>query len=100
MLKTTILQEDSIFKQQEGGDNKIDRFNVNRGKKITKKSRNFKNKKLCKPQKLTKSRKKQSKIGNLSKFNTKKTKPSFLIIDAKTAFNCLQLAFTKALILR
>lgn len=40
-----------------------------------------------------------SKIGNLSKPTTKEVGAGFLTLNAKTAFNSLWLAFTKALIL-
>ena len=43
--------------------------------------------------------KKLLKSEKILKFNTKKTRLSFLTSDAKTGFNCLQLAFIKALIL-
>ena len=39
--------------------------------------------------------KKLSKSGNLPKFVTRKVGPSFLTPDTRTAFNCLQLVFTK-----
>lgn len=41
-----------------------------------------------------------SKSGNSPNFNTKKDKLSFLTPDTRTAFNCLRLAFTEALILQ
>ena len=46
-------------------------------------------------QKLSKS-KKLSKSRNLPKFVTKKVELNFLTFDARTAFNCLRLAFIKA----
>ena len=49
--------------------------------------------------KLSKSGKKLSKSENLSQFGAKEAKPNFLNSDTKNAFNCLWLAFTKALIL-
>ena len=54
--------------------------------------------KLSKSQKSAKSGKKLSKSRNLSNFSAKKNEPSFLILNARIAFNCLWLAFTKALI--
>ena len=42
---------------------------------------------------------KPSKSRNSSNFNTKNCKPSFLTPKARSAFNCLRLAFTKAPIL-
>ena len=55
--------------------------------------------KLLKTGKLAKSWKKLSKSGNLFKFDVKKNEPSFLTLDAWIVFNCLWLAFIKALIL-
>ena len=57
------------------------------------KSQKSKGKKSAKSKKL-------SKRKNLPKFDAKETRSSFLTSDAKTAFNSLQLAFTKALILK
>ena len=56
--------------------------------------------KLAKSQKSAKSRKELSKSGNLPIVNAKENGPSFLNPNAKTAFNHLRLAFTKALILQ
>ena len=53
------------------------------------KSRNLKGKKLAKSKKLSKS-------GNSPNFGATELGPSFLIPEAKSAFNCLRLAFTKA----
>ena len=55
--------------------------------------------KLSKSQKLAKLKNDLSKSRNLSNFNTKKNRSNFLISNTRIAFNCLQLAFTKALIL-
>ena len=54
-----------------------------------------------KSQKLATSQKskKLSKNGNLPNFNDTEAGPSFLTLEARTTFNCLQLAFTKAPIL-
>ena len=68
-------------------------------KLIEKSKKLLKSRKLSNDQKSAKSRKKLSKIGNLPNFNAKENGPSFSIPKAKTTFNCLQLAFTKALIL-
>ena len=57
-----------------------------------------KTRKLSKSQKLAKSRKKLSKSRNSANFNTKKNGPSFLIPNARMAFNHLRLTFTKTLI--
>ena len=54
---------------------------------------------MSKSQKLVKSRKESLKGENLPNFDTKENEPSFLIFDARTAFNHLRLTFTKALIL-
>ena len=55
--------------------------------KHTKKSRKSKSQKLAKFQKLKSE--KLSKCKNLSNFDTKKIRPSFLTPNAKTAFNHL-----------
>ena len=68
-------------------------------KLIEKYRKSLKTRKLSKSQKSAKSRKKLSKSGNSSSFNTKKNGLSFLIPNAKIAFNHLRLAFTKAPIL-
>ena len=44
--------------------------------------------------------KKPSKSGNSPNFDTKKAGPSFLTPEARAAFNCLWLAFTKAPVLQ
>ena len=88
--------------EKNNGDCKVDRFSGD-GVEHAKKSRKSKGKKLAKSQKSSKSKyeksKKSSKNGNSSNFDTTKTEPSFLNPSAKEAFNCLWLAFTKALIL-
>ena len=66
---------------------------------IKKYGKSSKTRKLFKSQKSAKSKKELSKSGNLSNFDTKKNKPSFLTPDTRIAFNCLWLAFTKAPIL-
>ena len=55
---------------------------------------------MTKSQKLAKSGKKLSKSGNLSNFNIKENRLSFLTTNARMAFNCLGLALIKALILQ
>ena len=52
---------------------------------------------ISKSKKLAQS-KKLSKSENSLNFDAKKIGPSFLIPEAKVIFNCLRLAFTKALI--
>ena len=89
----------------KNGDSKIVEFGDGSGsEKLAKKSR-----KLSKGLKLPKSgnskgknlaqSKKLLKSGNLPNFDVKKAGPSFLTLKARAAFNRLQLAFTKALIL-
>ena len=56
----------------------------------------LKTRKLSKSQKSAKSEKKLSKSGNLPNFDAKNNELSFFILNTRTAFNCLQLAFTKA----
>ena len=73
---------------------------IKKYRKLSKVRKLVKGLKLFKSQKLAKSRKKLSKSENLSNFDTKKNKPSFFTFDAKTIFNCLWLAFIKALIFR
>ena len=70
-----------------------------KGKKLSKFRKLLKIRKLSKSQKSAKLRKELSKSGNLPNFDTKENKPSFLIPNAKTAFNHLRLIFIKALIL-
>ena len=81
-------------------NSKVDRFgsnNIKHAKKSEKskklsKSRKSDSEKLAKSKKLLKSE-------NSSNFDTKKAELTFLTFDAKTDFNCLQLIFTKTLIL-
>ena len=89
--------------KRNDGNNKIDGFG---SIKHVKKSGKLKDKKLAKPQKLSRSgkskskkSKKLSKSGNSPNFYAKNSGPSFLIPEARLAFNCLWLAFTKAPIL-
>ena len=55
---------------------------------------------MFKSRNLAKSGKKLSKSRNSTNFNTTEDEPKFLILDARTAFNRLQLAFTESLILQ
>ena len=55
---------------------------------------------MSKSQNLAKSGKKLIKSGNSTNFNIMEDGPKFLTLDAKIAFNCLWLVFTKASILR
>ena len=63
------------------------------------KSGKLKSKKMFKSQNLAKSGKKLSKNENLPIFRVIKARLKFLTPNIKTTFNCLWLAFTKALIL-
>ena len=122
MLKTTELLHEPAFSRNDGSksafsrnnnsisasekkncDGKVDKFG---GVEHAKKSRKSKGQKLAKSQKLSKSRKskgkkskKPSKSGNSPSFDATEAGPSFLTPDTKISFNCLWLAFTKALIL-
>ena len=58
-----------------------------------------KSEKTFKSQNLAKSEKKLSKSGNSTNSIAMEDRPKFLISDARTAFNRLRLAFTKAPIL-
>ena len=73
------------------------------GVKHAKKSGKLKSEKSAKSQKLFKSKgkksKKPSKSRNLPNFGAMEVGSSFLTLEARTAFNRLRLAFTKALIL-
>ena len=94
MLKMTILLERLTLERLAVGDNEINRFGVGCGVEHVKKS-----KKTSKSQNLTKSGKKLSKSGNTTNFDATEARPKFLTPNAKTTFNCLQLAFIKAPIL-
>ena len=63
------------------------------------KLRKLKSEKTSKFQNLAKLRKKLLNSWNLTNFDTTEAKLKFLTPDAKTTFNCLRLAFIKALIL-
>ena len=88
------------------GNSEVDKFGVSdEGVEHTKKSKKSKKQKLAKSQKLSKSRKskgkklkKPSKSKNSPNFNVTEAKPNVLIPGTKKAFNCLWLAFIKALI--
>ena len=96
---------------RNNGNGEVDEFGGD-SVKHAKKSGKSKGQKSAKAQKLAKSQKspklrkskgKKSKnllkIGNLPNFNAKDSGPSFLTPEARSAFNCLKLVFTKALIL-
>ena len=125
MLKTTGLLDELALSKNNGSksassknnnikpafkknnsNGEVNKFGVGKnGVEHTKKSRKLsksgksKSKKTAKSQNLAKSRKKLSKSGISTNFNTTRAKPKFLISDAKTTFNRLWLAFTKASIL-
>ena len=87
------------------GDNEVDEFGGD-GVEHAKKSRKSKGQKSAKAWKLSKLKKskgkkskKPPKSRNSSNFDTKNTEPSFLTPEARSAFNHLRLAFTKAPIL-
>ena len=63
------------------------------------KSRKLKSKKTSKSWNLVKSRKKLSKSENSTNFDAIEDGPKFLTPDARTALNCLWLAFIKVTIL-
>ena len=88
------------------GNNEVNKFGGD-GVEHAKKSEKSKGQKSAKSRKLSKSEKskgekskKLPKIGNTLNFDAKNTGPSFLTPKARSAFNRLRLAFTKALILR
>ena len=58
-----------------------------------------KSEKTSKSRNLAKSGKKLSKSGNSTNFDATEDRPKFLTSNARTAFNCLWLAFTEAPIL-
>ena len=110
MLKTNAPAERLILGQvgnSEGGD-VVDGGGV----EVAKKSGKSNGQKTSKSQKSTKSwkssksgkskgkkSKKLSKSGNSPNFNVKDSEPSFLTPEARSAFNCLRLAFAEAPIL-
>ena len=106
MLKTAVPPEKLTlgeFDDDEGG-NGIDGIGE---VKIAKKSGKSKGQNTFKSQKLTKSGKSKgkkskepSKSENSPNFYGNDSGPIFLTPEARSAFNCLRLAFTKAPILR
>ena len=98
--------------RKNDSNSEVDRFGVSgNGMKYAKKSgklfksenlfklEQLKSEKLFKSWKLAKLGKKSLKSGNLSNFDAKKNKSSFLTSDARMTFNHLWLVFTKTLIL-
>ena len=95
-----------LASKRNNSDDGIDKFDISRkgmehAKKSGKlfKSRKLKSEKTSKSWNLAKSGKKSSKSGNLTNFDAPEAGPKFLTSNAKKTFNCLRLAFTKALIL-
>ena len=84
--------------ERNDGNDKINGFGGD--VKHTKKSGKSKSQKTFKSRKSAKSGKNSSKSENSSNFCATKSGPSFLTPEVRTAFNCLWLAFTKALILQ
>ena len=92
--------------RKNDSNNKVNRFGVGRnGVKHAKKSRKLfksgksKSKKMSKSRNLAKSGKKLSKSGNSTNFDATEDGPKFLILNTRTTFNYLRLAFIKAPIL-
>ena len=79
------------------GNSKVDGFSDSM--EHAKKSRKLKGQKMSKSRKSAKSWKNSSKSGNLPNFGVTESGPSFLTPEARSTFNRLRLAFTKALIL-
>ena len=89
---------------KNNGNGEVDKFGGD-GMEQVKKSEKSKN--LAKSRKLFKSgkskgekSKKPPKSGTFPNFDAKDSRPSFLTPEARSAFNCLQLTFTKAPILQ
>ena len=85
--------------RRNDGDGKVDEFGDN-STEYAKESRKSKGKDLSKSQKLAKSGKNSSKSWNLPNFDATEFGPSFLTPKARSTFNHLWLAFTKAPILQ
>ena len=97
MLKIAAPPERSISEEVgdgEGGDS-VDSGSV----EIAKKSGKLKGQKTSKSRKSSKSGKNSSKNGNSPNFGATESEPRFLTSEARSAFNRLWLAFTKAPIL-
>ena len=89
MLSQVLIYNKMLVANEDGGvedDNK----SIEKCEKLSK------TRKLSKSQKSAKSGKKLSKSEILLNFDTKKNGLSFLTLNARTAFNCLQLTFNKA----
>ena len=103
MLKTAAPLEK--LTSEELGDSKGGNSDDGNGVEIAKKSgkskgqKTSKSQKSAKSQKSSKSEKNSSKSGNSPDFGVTETRPNFLTPKAKSAFNCLRLAFIEASIL-
>ena len=114
MLKTTVSSQVLVINEMlaanevygiEGGDESIKKCGkLSKTRKLSKspklsKSRKSKSEKTSKSWNSPKSGKKLSKSGNSTNFDATEDGPKFLTSDARTAFNCLRLAFTEVPIL-
>ena len=97
------IDNNKLITGKNNGNGEVDRFG---SVEYTKKSEKSKGQKLVRSQKLSKSGilkaenlKKLSKSRNSPNFEATEAVLSFLTPDARTTFNRLRLAFTKALIL-
>ena len=88
----------SIFDKLEVGDLENSIVISGDGVELTKKSEKSKSQNLSKSQQLAKSDKKALKSGYSPNFEAKKNGPNFLTPKVRAVFNCLWLAFIKALI--
>ena len=114
MLKTTVSSQVLVTNEVlaanevdgiEGGDELIEKcgklsktWKLSKSQKLSKLGKS-KSEKTSKSQNLAKSGKKLLKSWNSTNFVTTEGRPKFLTPDTRTAFNCLQLTFTKASIL-
>ena len=96
--KLAFEKNDSNSKVNKLSDHKNDMKYVKKSRKSSK-SRKSKSEKISKSQNLAKSRKRLSKSENSTNSNTMENRLKFPTPNARTAFNCLWLAFTKAPIL-
>ena len=94
MLKTTILFQVLVVNKVLA----VSEIDGIKNNKSTQKFVESKTRKLSKSQKLAKF-KKLLKCGNSPNFSAKKSGLTFLTSSTRKTFNCLWLAFTKALIL-
>ena len=95
-LASSKNNNNKLISGKNNGDGEVDGVGIGRNSvKYAKKSE-----KTSKSQKLSKSGKRSSKSGNSINSDATEDGPKFLIPNARTAFNRLRLAFTKAPILR